>query len=240
MVDRSYGSHRAVTLASLILLAGCTGLVATNQQTPTPEPTVENFSYPSGWSQAGITDLTVALGTNDETVENVSRKSRLVIADEDSNRTIVRVLDTEAGTGSVQLIDTQLDADIHRYYTAEGVFEYDRMTEKLSRMPDENWTAADVATVDDLKQPLRDLELNATEAVTVEGTTAVTYTVTGIRNPESVPADTATGHVTIAEEGFIAEFNITRGNDEFTRQTMYDLSAFGNATVTRPAWMPDE
>ena len=240
MVDPPRGSLRVLLLAVLVLLAGCSGLPATDQQTPTPQPTVENFSYPSGWSQEEITDLTVALRTNDETVENVSRTSRLVITDEDSNRTVVRTVDTDAGTGSIRFIATQFDADMHAYYSDEGVFEYDRTTGELSRMPEENWTTADVATVAGLKRPLRNLEVNATETVSVEGTTAVRYTVTGIEDPDSVPSNTATGHVTVAEDGFIAEYNITRGNDKFTRQTRYDLSAFGNATVTRPAWMPDE
>lgn len=240
MVDRPPGSLRAVLLAVILLLAGCSGLSVTEQETPTTQPAVENFSYPSGWSQKGMTDLTVALRTHDESVANVSRTSRLVITDEDSNRTVVRTVDTNAGTGSIRFIDTQLDTDIHAYYSAAGVFEYDTTTGELSRMPDENWTVADVATMAGLERPLRNLEVNATETVTVEGETAVRYTVTGIRNPDSVPSNTATGYVTVAEAGFIAEYNITRGNDGFTRQTRYDLSAVGNATVTRPAWMPNE
>ena len=84
------------------------------------------------------------------------------------------------------------------------------------------------------------LEMNATRTVTVEGTTAVRYTVTGFRDPDSIPFDTATGHITVAEEGFIAEYNITRENEGYVQQSSYNLSAFGNATVNRPAWMPDE
>lgn len=240
MVDRPPVSSRAVLLVGILLLAGCSGLPATGQQTPTAHPTVENFSYPSGWAQEEITDLTVALRTHDETVANVSRTSRLVITDEDSNRTVVRTVDTDAGTGSIRFIATQFDTDRHAYYSAEGVFEYEKTTGELRRMPDENWTVADVATVAGLERPLRNLDVNATEIVTVAGTTAVRYTVTGIRNPDSVPSNTATGHVTVAEEGFVAEYNITRGNEKFTRQTRYDLSAFGNATVTRPAWMPEK
>jgi hypothetical protein len=240
MVARPRSPLRAVLLAVVILLAGCSGLLATDQQTSTPDPAVENFSYPSGWSQGGITDLTVAVETHDETVENVSRKNRLVITDEDWNRTVVRTVDTGAGTGSIRFIDTQLNTDVHAYYNAEGVFEYDRTTEELTRRSDENWTTADVATMPGIERPLRNLELNAAETVTVDGSTAVKYTVTGIRNPDSVPSNTATGHVTVAEDGFIAEYDVTRGNDEFTRQTRYRLSALETATVTRPAWMPDE
>jgi len=240
MGDRLREFVYAALVAGVVLLAGCSGLPLADQQTPTAQPTVENFSYPSGWSQTGITDLTVALGTHDKAMENVSRKSRLVVTDEDSNRTVVRTVDTDARTGSIRFIDTQFDDDVHTYYSAAGVFEYDRTTEELHRMPDENWTVAEIATTAGLERPLRHLEVNATEVVTVEGTTAVRYTVIGIRNPDSVPANTATGHVTVAEEGFIAEYSITRGNDGFTRQTRYDLSALGNATVRRPAWMPEE
>ncbi|MFD1588441.1 hypothetical protein ACFR9U_15770 [Halorientalis brevis] len=209
------------------------------QQTATQQPTVAEFSYPAGWSQAGITDFSAALETHDETVANVSRESRLVITDEDANRTVVRTLDTEAGTGSLRFVDTRFNNDVHAYYSAAGVFEYDRTTGELRRSPDENWTAADVATVAGLERPLRNLELTATDTVSVEGTTAVRYTVTGIQHPDSVPSNTATGHVTVAREGFIAAYNVTRGNEEFTRQTRYDLSALGTATVTRPTWMPD-
>lgn len=239
MSNRPRWALSAVILLGVILIAGCSGLLA-NQQPPNPEPTVEEFSYPSGWSQNGITDLTVALRTNDRTVKNVSRTSRLITTDADSNRTIIRTVDTDAGTGSVRLIDTQLDTDLHRYYSPTGVFEYDRTTGKVSQLPDEDWTTANVATVTGLQRPLRNLELNATETVTIDGTAAVRYTVTGIKNPNSVPANTATGHITVVEEGFIAEFDVTRGNDGFTRRTMYDLSAVGNASVTQPAWMPDE
>lgn len=243
MVDRPRGFLPAILLAVVVLLAGCSGLPATGQQSATPEVTVANFSYPAGWSQAGITDarnLTVALRTHDESVRNVSRKSRLVVTGADWNRTMVRTVDTDAGTGSLRFTDTELGVDVHVYYSAEGVFEYDRNTGELSRMPGEDWTTAEVAIQPGLERPLRNLELNATETVTVGGTTAVRYTVTGIRNPDSVPSNTATGHVTVAEDGFIAEYNVTRGNEEFTRQTRYNLSALETATVPRPAWMPDE
>lgn len=240
MVDRPRRFLRVVLLAGVLLLAGCSGLLAADQQTPTPQSTVETFSYPSGWSQAGITDLTVAMRTHDAAVENVSRRNRLVITDDDSNRTVVRAVDTDAGTGSLRFVDTQLGNDVHAYYSAAGVFEYDRTTGELRRMPDENWTTADVATAAGLERPLRNLAVNATETVVVEGETAVRYTVTGIRNPDSVPANTASGYVTVAEAGYIAAYNITRGNDGYTRQTRFDLSALGTATVTRPAWLPDE
>jgi hypothetical protein len=240
MVDRPASSLHAVLLVAAILLAGCAGLGSTGQQTPTPSATVETFSYPSGWSQEGIADLSVAMQTHDEAVTNVSRTNRLVRIDDDSNRTVARTVDVDAGTGSLRFVDTQFDTDIHAYYSDEGVFEYDKTTDELRRMPDENWTTADVATAAGLERPLRSLEVNASETVIVEGTTAIKYTVTGIRDPDSVPSNTATGYITVAEEGFIAEYNVTRGNDDFTRQTRYDLSAVGNATVTRPAWLPDE
>jgi hypothetical protein len=231
---------QTVFLAGIILLAGCAGLAGTDQQTPTPNATVESFSYPSGWSESGITDLSVAMRTHDETVANVSRTNRLVRIDDDSNRTVVRTVDIDAGTGSLRFVDTQFGNDIHAYYSDAGVFEYDKKTEELRRMPDENWTTADVATAAGLERPLRSLDVTATTTVIVEGTTAVRYTVTGISNPDSVPSNTATGYITVAQEGFIAEYNVTRGNDDFTRQTRFDLSAVGNATVTRPAWLPDE
>lgn len=239
MVEFPRTSRLAVLLTVVVLLAGCSGLPVVDQQTPTPQPTIAEFSYPAGWSQAGITDLSVALKTHDETVKNVSRESRLIITGEDWNRTVVRTIDTEAGTGSIRFVDTQFNNDIHVYYSSEGVFEYNWTTGELSRMPDENWTAANVATVEGLERPLRNLELNATDTVSVAGTTGIRYTVTGIQNPDSVPSNTATGHVTVAKEGFIAAYNVTRGNEEFTRQTHYNLSALGNATVTRPTWMPD-
>lgn len=81
--------------------------------------------------------------------------------------------------------------------------------------------------------------MNAAETVAVGGTTAVRYDVTGIEDPDSVPADTAAGHVTVAAEGFIAAYDITRGNDGFTRRTTYDISEFGTATVPRPTWLSE-
>lgn len=240
MVDRLRGALPAIALTVVVLLAGCSGLPATGQQEPTPESTVESFSYPPGWSQGGITDVAVAVRTHDATVNDTSRRSRLSITGEDSNRTVVRTVDTDAGTASVRWIDTEFGGDIHAYYSAEGVFEYDRTTGELNRNPDEKWTQARVASHEGIRRPLSRLEVNATETVIVEGTTAVRYNVTGITEPHRVPADNATGYVIVAEEGYIAEFDITRGNDGFSRQTTYEVSEFGNATVTRPEWMPEE
>ncbi len=240
MVDPLRDTLPAVTLVVVVLLAGCSGLPAADRQNPTPESTVESFSYPSGWSQDGITDLSVALETHDATVNNTSRRSRLSITDEDSNRTVVRTVDADAGTVSVRWIDAEFGGDIHAYYSAEGVFEYDRTTGELDRNPDENWTQARVGSHERLQRPLSELDVNATETVTVEGTTAVRYDVTGIEDSVSVPADNATGHVVVTEKGYIAEYDIRRGNDGFTRQTRYEVSEFGTATVTRPEWLPDE
>jgi len=242
MVVCSRGSLRAVLLVAVVLLAGCSGLPAADSQSGS-DTTVADFSYPAGWSQAGITDarnLTVAMRTHDETVENVSRTSRLAVVQGGENRTMVRTVDTDAGTGSLRFIDTELGFDVHTYYSPEGVFEYDRTTGELTRMPGENWTIEGVATQPGLERPLRHLELNAVETVTVGGDAAVRYNVTGIRNPDRVPSNTASGHVTVAEAGYVSEYDVTRGNDAFTRRTRYNLSELGNATVTRPAWLPEE
>jgi hypothetical protein len=234
MVDPLRGALPAVTLVVVLLLAGCSGLPATDRQESTPEPTVESFSYPSGWSQDGITDLSVALETHDATVNDTSRRSRLSITDGDSNRTVVRTVDADAGTVSVRWTDTEFGGNVHAYYSAEGVFEYDRTTGELQRNPDENWTQARVGSKERVERTLLELDVNATETGTVEGTTAVRYNVTGIEDPVSVPADNATGHVVVTEEGYIAEYDVTRGNDGFARQTRYEVSEFGTATVPRP------
>ena len=239
MVNRPPRLFGAVLLAGIILLAGCSGLTATEQQPPTSQPTVENFSYPSGWSQEGMTNLLDVRQTHVESLANVSRTSRFVHGSQNGNRTLVRTIDTDAGTGSVRFIDSRLHIDRHTYYNSEGVFEYDKNTRELSRMPGKNWTKAEVAT-QRIQRPLNELEMKPTETVTVEGVTAIRYTVTGIKDQDSVPPNIATGYVTVTEEGYIAEYNIMRGYDVFTHQTVYDLSAVGNATVTRPVWMPDE
>ncbi|TQQ82478.1 hypothetical protein EWF95_01155 [Halonotius roseus] len=152
----------------------------------------------------------------------------------------MRTLDTDAGTALVRFSDTLFGADEHYYYSSAGVFEYDRTTGELSRNPGENWNPERIASHEQLRRPLVYLEMNATKTVTVEETTAVRYTVTGFRDPDSIPFDTATGQITVAEEGFIAEYNITRASDGNSRQERYDLSEVGTATVSRPAWMPDE
>ncbi|MUV61390.1 hypothetical protein [Halobacterium sp. CBA1126] len=238
MLTRPRRALPAIALAALLVLAGCAGLSAPDSQ-PEPETTVENFSYPPGWSQDGITDLNSAMTTHYDTVENTSRTTRLVITDDDGNRTIVRTVDVDAGTGSIQFSDTTLGSYRDAYYSSEGVFEYDPTTEEVERHPDENWTTADVAVTAGLERPLGSLELNATETVTVEGTTAVRYAVTGITDPDSVPSNDASGHVTVSEAGYVASYDVTRGNDEFTRQSEYRLSEFGTATVDRPPWLPE-
>ncbi|WP_235007195.1 hypothetical protein [Haloarcula mannanilytica] len=150
------------------------------------------------------------------------------------------MFDADAGTAAMRFVDTQFGTDTHVYYSANGVYEYDRTTGELDQRPDEDWEPNRIASHEGVRRPLLDLEINATETISVEETTAVRYTVTGIRKPDSVPSNTATGHIVVTEDGYIAEYNITRGNDEFTRQTIYDVSEFGNAKVARPAWMPDK
>lgn len=238
-MGRSGSPLPAIALVSCILVAGCAGVGPTDQQPPTPEATVETVTYPSGWSQTGITNLSAALQTHAVTVRNTSRSSRLVTTNGDRNRTIVRTYDADAGTAELRFVDTEFDTDIHVYYDDTGVYEYDHTTGDVEQRPDEEWTPASVATHEGLRRPLAELELTATETVTVAGRTAVNYTVTGIRNPGAVPADAASGHIIVAETGVIAAYNITRGNDEFTRQTSYEVSEYGEATVSRPAWMPE-
>ena len=240
MVSRVQAARSVILLPIVLMLAGCAGLPATDKQSPGPESTVAEFSYPSGWSQEGVTDLGTAVQTHQTAVENTSRRSRLTIVDDDSNRPIVRTLDTDAGTASVRFSDTLFGNDIHAYYNAAGVFEYDRTTGELNRSPDKNWDPDRIASHDRLRRPMVSLDMNATRTVTVEGTTAVRYTVSGFRDPDSIPFDTAAGHITVAEEGFIAEYNITRASDGNSRQARYDLSEVGTVTVNRPAWMPDE
>lgn len=241
MVDPLRGSLPAIALVVLVLSAGCSGLPATDGRASGPDSTVESFSYPSGWSQEGVTDLSVALRTHDETVRNTSRRSRMSTVSEDTNRTIVRTLDADAGTASVRWFDAEFGGPRRYYFSDEGVFEYDPATEELTRNPDESWTMARVASHEDgLTRSLRGLELDANETVSVEGTTAVRYDVTGIEDPGSVPANNATGYVVVTETGYIAAYDVTRGNDGFTRRTTYEVTEFGNATVTRPAWLPEE
>jgi len=240
MVRRIRGPLPAITLVLVLLLAGCSGLPATDRQESTSEPTVEEFPYPSGWSQDEIADLPAALEAHDATVNNASRRTRLSIVSGDGNRTTVRAVDTDSGTASVRWSDTLFGSDVHYYYSDEGVFEYDRTTGELTRNLDEKRVPARFASYETLIRPLSEVGVNATETVTVEGTTAVRYNVTGIRDAHRVPANNATGHVVVTEKGYIAEFNVTRGNDGFSRQTRYDVSEFGDATVIRPAWMPEK
>lgn len=229
-----------MALVALVLSAGCTALPVTDGQASGPDATVESFSYPSGWSQDGIADLSVALRTHDETLRNTSRRSRLVRVDGDANRTVVRTFDAENDTVSIRWSDTEFGGTLRHYLSAEGVFVYDPATEELTRSPGENWTAAEVASHDGLRRPLTALALEANETVTVEGRTAVRYDVTGIEDSRSVPAHNATGHVVVTEAGYIAAYDVTRGNDDFSLRSAYEVTEFGNATVTRPAWLPEE
>jgi len=239
MVDPLRGSLPAIALVVLVLSAGCSGLPATDGRASGPDSTVESFSYPSGWSQEGITDLSVALRTHDEAVRNTSRRSRMSTVDEDGNRTVVRTLDADAGTASVRWFDAEFGGPMRYYFSDEGVFEYDPETEELTRNPGEGWTPDRVASHEGLRRSLTGLKLDANETVSVEGTTAVRYDVTGVEDPVSVPADNATGHVVVTETGYLAAYDVTRGNDGFTRRTTYEVTDFGNATVTRPAWLPE-
>lgn len=228
-------------LAALLVLAGCAGLAPTGQQASTPETTVENFSYPPGWSQDGITEIGLPEQTHDDVVRNVSRRARIVVSRDDGTRTVVRTVDVEAGTASLRWNDTLLGNKFHTYYGPEGVFDYDLESGELVRPADQNWTMTGFADIDRMGRPLSDLALEATDVVTVEETTAVRYNVTGIDDdPYVVPATNASGYITVTQTGYIASYDITRRNDDFTNHMEYRLSDFGNATVDRPSWLPDE
>jgi hypothetical protein len=163
----------------------------------------------------------------------------LVTTNGDRNRTIVRTYDADAGTAELRFVDTEFQTDTHVYYNDTGVFEYDRTTGDVQQRQDAEWTPAAVATHEGVGRPLVQLNLTATDTLTVAGTVAVRYTVTGIRDPDAVPADYASGHIIVAEPGFIVAYNITSGTDEFTRQTSYEVSEYGEATVTRPTWLSE-
>lgn len=238
----------AVSLTLLVVLAGCFGPPASNQQSTVqtsqtvepPEETVANFSYSSGWSQEGITDLDVAVRAHHHAVAGISQRTRFVRTHDDSNRTVYRAFDAEAGVGVSRLISTGLDADIHRYYSGDGMYKYNHTSGELTRSPDEDGNGEGLTVVNGLDSGLMALELNATETVTAAGETAVTYEVTGIEDPDEVPADDATGHVTVTEDGVITSFTVTRSADGSTWTRTFELSEFGTATVTPSEWVPDE
>jgi hypothetical protein len=228
-----------MALVALVLSAGCAGVPVTDGQTSGPDATVESVSYPSGWSQDGIADLSAALRTHDETLRNTSRRSRMVTVDGDANRTVVRTYDAENGTVLIRWSDTEFGGTLRQYLSADGAFAYDPATEELTRNPEADWTPAEAASQEGVRRPLTALALDATETVTVEGRTAVRYNVTGIEDSPSVPAHDATGHVVVTEAGYIAAYDVTRGNDDFSLRSAYEVTEFGNATVTRPAWLPE-
>ncbi|MCD2204341.1 hypothetical protein [Halobacterium sp. KA-6] len=241
MAGRPRWSLSAVALVTLLVVAGCSGLPTTDQQPSAPETTVENFSYPTGWSQDGITDIGLPEQTHDDVVQNVSRRARLVVSYDDGNRTVVRTVDVEAGTASLRWNDTLFGNELYTYFGPEGVFEYNLKTNELVRPADQNWTMTGFADIDRMGRPLTDLALEAADVVTVEGTPAVRYNVTGIDDdPYVVPATDASGYITVTQTGYIASYDITRRNDDFTNHMEYRLSEFGNATVDRPSWLPDE
>lgn len=229
-------------LVLTLLLAGCSGLPATDGGTQTPTVSVENFSYPSGWSQDGIDDLSAAVATHRDAVTGVSRTARAVTLDGDDNRTIVRRVDTEAGTASIRFVDTTFDNDVSAYYSDAGVFEYDLDAGELVTRANDSWEMEDVGTFESetLNRPLEGVTLSASDTVLVEGTTAVEYTVTGLADPDRIPADEASGTVVVTREGYVAALNVTKSNEDYWRRMTYSVTDVGSADVERPDWVPEE
>ena len=229
-------------LVLTLLLAGCSGLPATDGGAQTPTVSVENFSYPSGWSQDGIEDVSDAVATHRDAVTGVSRTTRAVTLDGEYNRTIVRRVDADAGTASLRFVDTTFDNDVSVYYSDAGVFEYDLTTGELVTRANDAWEMNDVGTVEQetLSRPLDGVTLSASDTVLVEGTTAVEYTVTGLADPDRIPANEASGTVVVTREGYVASLNVTKSNEDYWREMTYSVTDVGSTDVERPDWAPEE
>lgn len=232
----------AGVLVLALLLAGCSGLTATDGGAQTPTVSVENFSYPSGWSQGGVDGLSEAVETHRDAVTDVSRTTRTVTNDGENNRTVVRRVDTDAGTASLRFVDTTFGENVEVYYSNTGVFRYDLNAGDLVEISNESWKPSDVGTMErnTFTRPLDGVTLGASDTVIVEGTTAVVYTVTGVTDPDQIPADDASGRVVVTREGYIASLNVTKSNDDFWRRTTYSVTDFGTSSVERPDWVPEE
>jgi hypothetical protein len=228
-----------VSFAVLLVLAGCSGIPADDRTTADSNVSVETRSYPEGWSTDSV-DPTVALGTHRQTLATLSRQSRVEITDADGyNRTVRRTVDTRSQTASVRFLDSSFGTDVESYYTADSTYEYDHTTDEVTTTRDTTWNTSDVGfqASNTIVRPLRNLDVVATESLRVAGDSAINYSVRGIADNSRTPPNAATGYIIVTERGYIAEFDITKSNDDFTRRTQYELSDVGTATVSRPSWV---
>lgn len=237
-MDHSTQKFTLVSFSILLVLAGCSGIQTNDPAATDSNASVETISYPEGWSSDSV-DSTVALGTHRQTLSNLSRQSQIETTDaDDYNRTVRRTVDTQSQTASVRFLDSSFETDIESYYTANSTYEYDHTTEEVTTIREASWNTSEVGfqASSTMIRPLRNIDIVANETLRVDGDLAIKYSVQGIKDDSRTPPNAAAGFIIVTERGYIAEFDITKSNDDFTRRTQYELSKVGTASISQPSW----
>lgn len=251
----------AVSLALIILLAGCSGLIGgegSNGSEEVPDDP-EEFDYAAGFAADGITDGAAALGSYDSAVQATGSYSAdygYVVETDDGDTEVdaeYRVdFEAEQARQEVTFASPDTNASTHIYYEDDrryslGEFEGERgdVAVEDEAFPPEELTASEA---------IEPLLLNATDydAAVDErnGQSVVVYEtsdidgaggVLGVDDPDNVSSFDAT--FTVDSDGLIhvANYELVYlvDGEERTVTMEFELSAFGETTVERPDWADD-
>ena len=237
------GTRIAIGIAVLVLLGGCAG--SAGDAGPADPATA---SYPDGFGADGITNVSTAVETHEESLDSSYRISFTLVQSGQRGTTrttgyvetapseerFLRVVNQTAGPSSRALHEFQDGTSAYRYYSEDEEFEYSA-SERPFRRP----VYADRETFEEM---LASMTMNATAVRVTNGTERIEYTVTNVSTDRigSSTADTS-GTVVVEADGTIRSMNVTftQTLSGVERETTfeYDVSTGVDVTVTRPSWV---
>jgi hypothetical protein len=262
--------HRAVaTVVTLVVLAGCGGLVPggddtstpTVTSTPTPTPTAtptdtprstdrpaDGAVSPVGWSENGVTNTTTAFrGHYNAVLSGPSatvtyRSGVLSAADRATNTSLQMRLDT----GEKRLhAGINGSSERREAYFSDGTFsQWSVRDETVVNRTNTSFVRV-AQSIDNgvLRSQLLLYKLELTDIVTRNGTTAFVYDVVGVYDNAVSgrygSATSGTGRVVVSERGRIIEIDTTVTYTGGEVTYHYEQTRLGATEVESPDWRRD-
>ncbi|WP_299333370.1 DUF7537 family lipoprotein [Haloplanus sp.] len=260
--------HRAaVTAVTLVVvLAGCGGLIPGGDDTSTPTVTSTSTSTPTdtprstdrladgavspvGWSENGVTNTTTAFRGHYSAVlsgPSTTVTYRSGVRSAEADRATNTSLEMRLDTGEKRLhASINGSSERREAYFSDGTFSQWSVREETVVNRTNTSFVPVTQSIDNgvLKSQLLLYELELTDIVTRDGTTAFVYDVVGVYDNAVSgtygSATSGTGRVVVSERGRIIEIDttVTYTGGEVTYH--YEQTRLGATEVESPDWRRD-